>query len=116
MAQSPQPADSPAGLADLLQKVPQGMLNPAIKDVNATIQLRSLGEDAGDWILAIKNGVCTVERGVAPSPTLTIQAASNVWRGLIKRQLDPAWAFMSGQLSVIGDLNLAMRLQSLLSL
>jgi putative sterol carrier protein len=103
-------------LAEMLQKIPQNVSPAQIKNVNAVIQIRSTGANAGEWVVTIKNGAATVAAGSDPAATLTAEAASEVWDSLISRQLDPTWAYMSGKLRITGDLDLAMRLQSVLGL
>ena len=114
MAQSPPQAFS---LAQLVDKVPSSLSSPQLKHTNAVIQLRSTGAEPGERVLVIKDGTCTVEEGTATTtPNLTVEATAETWLALVNKQLDPTWAYMSGKLHISGDLDLAMRLQSILSI
>jgi putative sterol carrier protein len=113
MAESlaPQQASS---LAELMERIPQAMTSQQLNGVNATVQLRSIGDETSEWTIVVQNNQYTITPGPAQAPDVALEATANVWTSLLKRQLDPAWAYMSGQLRVSGDLNLAMRLQSLI--
>jgi putative sterol carrier protein len=54
-----------------------------------------------------------VAQGQAASPTATINAPSEVWLKIARKELDGAAAFMSGQFKATGDLGLLMRMGSL---
>jgi putative sterol carrier protein len=105
-----------SSLAQWLDKVPSTISSQQLKHTNAVIQLRSTGAEPGERVLVIKEGTCTVEEGKAKTaPNLTVEATSETWLALMNKQLDPTWAYMSGKLHVSGDLDLAMRLQSILA-
>lgn len=113
MTESSSPVSS---LAQLVDKVPSSLSSQQLKHTNAVIQLRSTGAETGERVLVIKDGTCTVEEGTAKTtPNLTVEATSETWLALMNKQLDPTWAYMSGKLRISGDLDLAMRLQSILS-
>jgi len=82
--------------------------------MNAVVHIRSIGDDGGEWTIVAKDQGLRVETGRPESVDLSISAKSDVWAAVLSRKLDPTWAYMSGQLQVSGDINLAMRLQSLL--
>jgi putative sterol carrier protein len=102
-------------LAEIMAKIPQNVSAAQIKDIDAVVQVRSLGDSPADWLITLKDGACTVAEGTAQAPNLTVEAGADVWRSLMLQQLDPGWAFMTGQLRVSGDFGLAMRLQSILA-
>jgi putative sterol carrier protein len=110
-----QTPDQTLSLGELLKSIPQNASPQQIKGIDAVVQFRSLGTEPGEWIITVKDGTCTYVVGTAASPTLTLEASSDVWMSLVQRKLDPGWAYMSGQLHISGDIGLAMRLQSLLS-
>ena len=113
MAESFTPEQA-SSLAQIMERLPQSITPQQLSGIDATVQLRSTGDETGEWTIVVKNGECTITPGAAQMPDLAIEAAAHVWASLMKRQLDPGWAYMSGQLRVSGDLGLAMRLQSLL--
>ncbi|MEW6203616.1 MAG: SCP2 sterol-binding domain-containing protein [bacterium] len=68
------------------------------------------GEGGGKWYLTIKEGTATVTEGENEdaSTTFTIDAAD--WMAIIRKEMDPQMAFMSGKLMIAGDMTLAMKL------
>ena len=102
-------------LGPMVKRIPQGVQVPAARGITATVQLRSLGPQPEEWYIVIQSGVCTVVEGNAEKDDLTLEASNQTWSALANRKLDSAWAYMSGQLSIRGDIGLAMQLQSLLS-
>ncbi len=78
-------------------------------NASAVIQFQLTGAEAGDWMAVIKDGACTVERGLSPSPNLTLTADSQVYKDIVTGRANPMKAFMDGGLKLGGDLNLAMK-------
>jgi putative sterol carrier protein len=70
--------------------------------VNAVIQYKLTGAQAGDYIIKIADGACKVEEGVTENPTMTVLMGKE----------DGMKGFMMGKLKLAGDLNLAMKLTS----
>ncbi len=98
-----------------VQETLQGMVadfNPdTAKGVNALIQLNASGEGGGNYNMRIANGALNMQEGVAESPSVTINVAAKDWVDIINGKLDPTKAFMTGKLSIAGDLGLMMRFQ-----
>jgi putative sterol carrier protein len=86
-----------------------------LKGMDATILFDVSGEDGGQWTVTIDNGKVNVEEGQTGSPTITVQAAAEDLKALVKGDLNPMAAFMQGRLKVKGDLSIAMQLQKLFS-
>ena len=80
--------------------------------VNATIQYKLTGDQAGDYIIQIGEGKCTVEEGEAENPTMTLTADGEYFRDVLLGKEDGMKGFMMGKLKLAGDLNLAMKLTS----
>jgi putative sterol carrier protein len=59
----------------------------------------------------IADGSCTVERGAAESPRLTLTLALPDFLRFVAGQLDGMQAFMSGKLKLAGDIMLAQTMQ-----
>jgi putative sterol carrier protein len=53
-----------------------------------------------------------VTEGTADNPTVTINSPSEVWLKIIRRELDGATAFMSGQFTFTGDMGVLMQMQN----
>jgi putative sterol carrier protein len=78
--------------------------------VNAVIQYRLTGEEAGDYIITIKDGKCTVAEGIADNPTMTLTADARDFGDVLLGKANGMQYFMMGKLKLAGDLNLAMKL------
>ena len=60
----------------------------------------------------VADGSCTVERGAADSPRLTLTLALPDFLRFVSGQLDGMQAFMSGKLKLGGDIMLAQTMQT----
>jgi putative sterol carrier protein len=80
--------------------------------VDAVIQYRLTGEEAGDYIITIKDGKCGVSEGIAESPTMTLTADARDFGDVLLGKANGMQYFMQGKLKLSGDLNLAMKLTS----
>ncbi|MDX6275436.1 MAG: hypothetical protein QOJ92_2646, partial [Frankiales bacterium] len=65
---------------------------------------------AGRWTIELQQGRAGVRRGSVPHPTATVRASPEVLAAVIDGQTSGAEAFLAGQLTVRGDLSLAMAL------
>ncbi len=82
--------------------------------VNATIQFDLSGENGGLYWVRMADGKAESGAGQAQNPNMTLRAAADDWAAVVKGDLNPMQAFMSGKLKIQGDMGLAMKLQSLL--
>ena len=114
--ETPQAGSGEKTVAQYIEEIPQHVTPDQTRGMNITVAIHSKGAESGDWIVAVKDGVCTVVAGTSPSADLSVEATSDTWQSLFHRRLDAGWAYMTGQIQVSGDLGLAMRLQSLLAL
>lgn len=80
--------------------------------VDAVIQYRLTGDEAGDYIITIKDGKCSVAEGIADNPTMTLTADGNDFGDVLLGKANGMQYFMQGKLKLSGDLNLAMKLTS----
>lgn len=96
----------------LMSRMPKAFLPEKAAGVNAVIQYHLSGEEAGDWIIVIRDDECTVEQGVAENPNMTLSADSGDYKDVILGKINGMNAFMEGKLRLAGDLNLAMKLTS----
>ena len=80
--------------------------------VDAVVQYHLTGEEGGDWIIHIKDGVCKVSEGVAENPKLTMTADAREFADILLGKMDGMAALMQQKLQLKGDLNLAMKLTS----
>ncbi len=80
--------------------------------VNAVIQYKLTGAQAGDYIITLADGKCTVKEGLAENPVMTLTADGEYFRDVLLGKEDGMKGFMMGKLKLAGDLNLAMKLTS----
>jgi putative sterol carrier protein len=100
-------------VAELMSKMPKAFLPEKAPGLDAVIQFKFSGAEAGDWFATIKDGKCTTEQGAHPSPKMTLSADSADYVKIFTGELDGMQAFMGGKLKLAGDLNLAMKLMTM---
>lgn len=97
----------------LMSRMPKAFKPEAAEGVDTVLQYHLTGAEAGDWIVVIQNGQCTVEPGVTESPAMTLTADSDDYIAIFTGQSNAMKAFMEGKLKLAGDLNLAMKLPNM---
>lgn len=100
----------------LMSRMPKAFIPENAIGVDAIIQYHLTGEEAGDWIISIKDGLCAVEPGVSENPKMTLSADSQDYKDVILGKVNGMNAFMEGKLRLAGDLNLAMKLTNFFKL
>src|SRR6266540_7364025 len=103
----------PLTVAELMEKMPGALIIEKAQCVDSVIQFKFIGEEAGDWNATIKDGKVDVERGIHPSPKMTLTADSQDYVKIFTGELDGMQAFMQGKIKLTGDLNLAMKLMQM---
>ena len=106
-----------AGVDTVLDRIFQGMQESFAPDkatgVDAVIQW--VVTDQGNehpYQVTVKNGTCTVARGKADAPKVTLTAALVPFLRLISGQENGVQLFMKGALKVGGDLMFSQRVQT----
>ncbi len=102
-------------LSDLMAAMPGAFLPDKAAGVDAVVQYRVSGEEAGDWIVTIRDGKCTVEQGVAEKPRLTLKVDSRDLKDMMLGRANGMQLFMQGRLRLEGDLGLATRFATFFS-
>ncbi|MCJ7513042.1 MAG: SCP2 sterol-binding domain-containing protein [Anaerolineales bacterium] len=100
----------------LMGLMPKAFLPDKAVGVNALIQYHLSGEQAGDWIVTIKDGACTTAKGTVENPTLTLSADSKDYLDIITGKLNAMGAFAEGKVKLKGDLGVAMKMMDFFKL
>jgi putative sterol carrier protein len=97
-------------IEEVMNRMPPAFQPEKAQGVEAVVQYHLTGKEAGDWIVTIADGVCTVEKGAAEAPRLTLTAESEDYLQVLTGELNAMSAFAEGKLKLQGDLSLAMKL------
>jgi putative sterol carrier protein len=100
-------------VAELMEKMPGAFIPDKAQGVDAVIQFKFTGAEAGDWVAVINDGKVEVSQGTHPSPRMTLTADSADYVRIFTGELDGMQAFMQGKIRLAGDLNLAMKLMQM---
>ena len=100
----------PLTVKDLMSKMPGAFLPEKAPGLDAVIQFKFTGDEAGEWYATIKDGKVDVQQGEQENPKMTLTADSADYVKVFTGELDGMQAFMQGKLKLAGDLNLAMKL------
>ncbi len=103
----------PLTVAELMEKMPGAFIPEKAQDVDAIIQFKFTGDEAGEWNATIKDGKVDIARGTHLSPKMTLTADSSDYIKIFTGELDGMQAFMQGKIKLAGDLNLAMKLMQM---
>jgi len=97
-------------IQELMNRMPKAFLPDAAAGVDAVIQFQFTGAEAGDWVVTIRDGTCSVVQGTTESPTMTLRADAQDYKDIVLGRLDPMAAFMQQKVKLTGNLNLALGL------
>lgn len=97
---------------ELIHNHEKAFIPEAAEGVEAVIQYRLTGEEAGDYIINIGDDKCVVEEGIAEEPDVTLTADARDFADVLLGKANGMQYFMMGKLKLSGDLNLAMKLTS----
>ena len=97
-------------IEQLMNRMPGAFLPDAAKGVSATIQYHLSGAEAGEWVVTIGDGKCSVVTGTIENASMTLTADSEDYKNIILGKLDPMTAFMQQKVKLKGNLNMALGL------
>jgi putative sterol carrier protein len=95
---------------ELMSRMPRAFKPEAAEGVNTVVQYHLTGEEAGDWIITIQDGKCSVQDGIVDNPKMTLSADSQDYKDVITGKANAMQSFMTGKLKLAGDLTMAMKL------
>ena len=100
-------------ISDFMNRMSAAFLPEKAVGLDAVVQLKFTGANAGDWVVTVKDGKCSLTQGTASAPKLTLTVDSDNFMKLFTGQLDGMQAFMQGKIKLAGDMNLAMKLMGM---
>jgi pimeloyl-ACP methyl ester carboxylesterase len=95
----------------LASHLKRGLQATVLERRTATVVFETGG--GGTWTIDIAAGRGRARRGSAPHPTLTVTARADVLADIVQARTSGVNAFLSGDLTVRGDLALALQLDGL---
>jgi len=78
-------------------------------------QFNLTGDDAANYHVSVGESTAEVAEGTSDNAGVTITMTAEDFKALAQGALNPMSAFMSGKLSVAGDMSMALKLQTLIS-
>jgi putative sterol carrier protein len=102
-----------AQIGDVFQEMSKHFNPTAASGLNAVYQFNISGPQGGIWAFKINNGKCDLVTGGVEAPSVEIALADQDWMAIREGKLNSQMAFMQGKLKIKGDMNLAMKLQSM---
>lgn len=97
---------------EAMKALPEAFKAERAAGASAVVQISASGPEPGNWVVTVNGGRCAVEEGTVESPNVTINTPSDVWLKIMRRELDGATAFMSGQFAFSGDMGILMQFGS----
>ena len=106
-------SNTPAGI---FNKIKPLLNETVVQQVGATYLFVISGENGGSWLLDLKNSSGSVSEATEDTPTdVTMKMEANNMVDMFQGKLKSTTAFMTGKLSVSGNMGLALKLDKLLS-
>ena len=81
--------------------------------IDATILFDLSGDNGGMFWFKISGGLIEHGEGEISEPAMTLKASADDWYAVSTGQLNAMQAFMTGKLKILGDMSLAMKLQTM---
>ncbi len=79
--------------------------------MDKTIQFDFTGREAGTWTVIVRNGTYEYQQGAADGANATVTVDSDDWLKILRGELNPTMAFMSGKIKIAGDLSVMLQYQ-----
>ena len=98
---------------DLFPAMVERLIPEKAADVNATILFDLSGDNGGFFWIKIAEGAAESGLGEVPNPSMTVKASADDWFAVASGQTNAMQAFMTGKLKILGDMGLAMKMQTM---
>ncbi|HEY4688044.1 MAG TPA: SCP2 sterol-binding domain-containing protein [Anaerolineae bacterium] len=96
-------------LGEYMKLMPTAFLPDKAAGVNAKVQFEFTGEDGGQYVVNIHDGVCEVSEGTVADARTTVSVVAADYLDIVEGRLDAMQAFMGGKLKVKGDMMFMMK-------
>ena len=103
-------------VTQMFEALPGRFLAENAGDLTRTVQWHITDAEPGIWAFEINQGKGRLIRGGVTNPDTTLTTTTETWTAITEGRQDPMRAFMTGKLSVEGDMMLAAKLQKLFDL
>lgn len=81
--------------------------------VHATILFDLSGDNGGLFWLKVADGTALSGEGEVAEADMTLKASADDWFAVTTGELNPMQAFMTGKIKILGDMGLAMKMQTM---
>lgn len=96
----------------ILEALVDGFKGEGAGEWKAVMQFSFSGDKGGDFYLTIEDKQCALKEGASESPTATVKSSDQVWIDITLGKTNPMTAFMTGKVSVKGNMGDVMKLQN----
>ncbi len=101
-------------ISDMINDLPDRIDLEKTKGINALLQFSLSGEGGGEWGVTIDDGKVMVKEGQLANPQLIIKASAENALKIMRDELNPVGAFMTGKIKIAGDMALGLKLLELM--
>ena len=81
--------------------------------IDATILFDLSGDNGGQFWIKLADGAAESGEGEIKQPAMTLKASADDWFAVSTGQMNPMQAFMTGKIKILGDMSLAMKMQTM---
>ena len=81
--------------------------------VDATILFDLSGDNGGYYWIKVAEGIAEAGEGEPEQASMTVRASADDWFAVATGQMNAMQAFMTGKLKILGDMGLAMKMQTM---
>jgi myo-inositol catabolism protein IolH len=96
-----------------INRMVEGFKPETSAGMDGIIQYCFTGKKGGDWIIRILDQKITSEKGIAKNPDVTVIIDVQDYLDISNGLLDTTKAFMQGKIRIKGDMNILMKMQTL---
>ena len=90
-----------------------GFIPEKADGINAVILFDLSGDNGGQFWIRVADGAAESGEGAVEDPAMTLKASADDWFAVSTGQMNPMQAFMTGKIKILGDMSLAMRMQTM---